>query len=59
MTTTCNSRPKTLAERLSYLVSDARRILQEPDSHKQEEIAWARDMVAAAEVWSRMGIRTT
>lgn len=59
MTTTCNSKPKTLAERLDWLVSDARRILQEPDGHKEEDVSWARDMVAASEVWGRMGIRTT
>jgi hypothetical protein len=41
--------PHTLRERLAFLRRDAARILAAPQQHRPEEIAWARDMVAAAE----------
>lgn len=41
------TRPKTLAERLEWLLTDAERILANEEAHSREEVQWARDMVAA------------
>jgi len=38
--------PKTQKERWAWLVSDAQRILRSPLSHREEEVAWARDVIA-------------
>lgn len=40
--------PKTLQERLRFLEQDARRILRSMESHRAEEIAWAKAMMDAA-----------
>ena len=37
--------PKTQKERWAWLVCDAQRILRSPLSHREEEVAWARDMM--------------
>lgn len=41
------ARPRTLQERMQFLVADARRILGEPGQHAPDVVAWARDMVRA------------
>jgi hypothetical protein len=41
------ARPRTLAERLSWLVADANRILARPSGHSAEAVRWAGDMIAA------------
>ncbi len=38
--------PKTRQEQWAWLVSDARRILRSPLSHREEEVVWARDVIA-------------
>jgi hypothetical protein len=39
--------PRTLAERLQFLVADAKRILARPEAFTLAEIRWAHDMLSA------------
>jgi hypothetical protein len=47
------ARPRTLAERLEFLIADAQRILANPTAFRPEERSWATDMVRATNAEAR------
>ena len=54
----CNfTGPKTRVEQWAWLVSDAQRILRSPLTHREEEVAWARDVVVSEERIALKGLR--
>jgi hypothetical protein len=41
--------PKTMAERMRYLLAEAQAIVARPEAFRPEEIAWAMDMLSTSE----------